>query len=62
MYEQVEDLMNYANRKLGFKCGKAVSLYKLYTKNYENIEDIHIPLNSFEEYVKEYNSAEKKKM
>mgnify|MGYP003406158667 CR=1 FL=1 len=37
MYEQVEDLMHYANRKLGFKCGKAVSLFKLYQKNYQSI-------------------------
>lgn len=62
MYEQVEDLMTYANRKLGFKCGRAVSLYKFYTKNFENFEGVYIPLNSFEEYVKEYNNMERKKM
>ena len=54
--------MLYANRKLGFKCGKAASLYKFYTKNYEGIENIYIPLNSFEEYVKVYNSRERNKM
>lgn len=30
MYEQMEDLMMYAHKKLGFKCEKAVSLFKIY--------------------------------
>ena len=29
--------MAYANRKLGFKCGKAATLFNLYEKNYGKI-------------------------
>ena len=39
--------MAYANKKLGFKCGKAETLYDLYEQNYHKIENIYIPLNSF---------------
>lgn len=61
MYEQIEDLMAYAHRKLGFKCGKAVSLLKLYEQNLDKIENVQIPMNSFEEYVKVYNAVEHRK-
>lgn len=57
MYEQIEDLMAYANKKLGFKCGKAISLLKVYQQNIDKIDNIFIPLNSFEEYVKVYNEV-----
>lgn len=62
MCEQIEDLMNYSNRKLGFKCGKAYSLFKFYSKNFEKVQNIYIPLGSFQEYVKEYNESERLKM
>ncbi len=29
--------MFYANKKLGFKCGKAISLLKLYENNFDKI-------------------------
>lgn len=61
MYEQIEDLMNYANRKLGFKCGKAISLQKAYEQNLDKLQNIYIPMNSFQEYVKVYNEIERKK-
>lgn len=49
--------MAYANKKLGFKCGKAISLLKVYQQNIDKIDNIFIPLNSFEEYVKVYNEV-----
>lgn len=51
----------YANRKLGFKCGKAISLLKLYEQNFEKIDNIQIPMNSFQEYVKVYNLVQQRK-
>lgn len=54
MYEQVEDLLKQASRKLGFKSEKAGALRNFYIKN-KNIENIYIPVNSFEEYIKLYN-------
>jgi hypothetical protein len=40
--------MAYANKKLGFKCGKAISLHKAYEQNVDKIENIYIPMNSFQ--------------
>lgn len=53
--------MAYAQKKLGFKCGKAVSLFKIYDEKYGKINRIYIPINSFEEYVKVYNAVEVRK-
>ena len=53
--------MFYANRKLGFKCGKAISLLKLYETNFDKIQNVQIPMNSFQEYVKVYNLVEHRK-
>ena len=49
--------MAYANKKLGFKCGKAISLQKAYEQNLDKLENIYIPMNSFQEYVKVYNEV-----
>ena len=68
MYEQVEDLLKQASKKLGFKSDKAGALRNFYVKS-KHLENIYIPLNSFHEYLKLYNEiqgeraseAEKKK-
>ena len=57
MYEQVEDLLRQASRKLGFKSDKAGALRNFYMKS-KNIENIYIPLNSFQEYLKLYNEVQ----
>jgi hypothetical protein len=58
MYEQIEDLMSYAKKKLGFKCEK---VFMVYQENAGKIENIYIPMNSFEEYMKVYNEVERRK-
>lgn len=62
MYEQIEDLLMYANKKLGFKCAKATSLFKIYQEAASKVDNIYIPMNSFEEYVKVYNAVERRKV
>lgn len=62
MYEQIEDLMHYAAKKLGFKCTKADSLFKFYQKNQDKVEKfIFIPMHCFQEYVRVYNKVELRK-
>lgn len=49
-----------ASKKMGFKSEKAGALRNFYLKN-QNIENIFIPLNSFQEYIKLYNDVQKEK-
>lgn len=59
MYEQVQDLLQKADKKYGFRSEKENALKNFYKNN--KIEKIFIPLNSFQEYLKLYNQVQREK-
>lgn len=61
MYEQVENLLFHAEKKLGFKSNnsKGGALFKFFKEN-PRLEHVYIPINSFDEYVTAYNREKEK--
>lgn len=60
MMEQVENLLHFLEKKLGFKELKLPDLRKFYIQ-YMPIEGIDIPINSFKHYVEAFNEVMQQK-